>query len=92
MKSITNSEVREFLLRHYGSALMERSLVPNNIPDNFDFLGEGIVDSLGILDMVSSVEREFGVQLDMEKIAPEELTILGPFCSFVAKNSKASPV
>jgi len=36
--------------------------------------------------MVSSIEEEFGIQLDMEALNANEITILGPL-SYVAKNT-----
>jgi acyl carrier protein len=62
-----------------------------NIPDNFDLFKEGIIDSLGVLEMIGSVEREFGVALDMEGLDAEQLTILGPFCQYAAMNGKSLP-
>ncbi|HEV2393446.1 MAG TPA: acyl carrier protein [Verrucomicrobiae bacterium] len=91
MKKCTTENVKEFLLRKYSSALASRSLAPEVISDNFDLLGEGIIDSLGVLDMIGDVEREFSIQLDMEHIDAEEFTIIGPFCRYVAQNAKDMP-
>jgi len=37
--------------------------------------------------MVSSIEEEFGIQLDMEALNANEITILGPLSCYVAKNT-----
>ena len=91
MNTITANDVRQFLFRYYASQLAARGLQADDVPDQFDLLTEGIVDSLGILDMISAVEREFSVQLDMEHIDAQELTIIGPFCRYVAQNAKELP-
>ena len=91
MKRCTTESVREFLLKKYSSILANRSLAPELVSDNFDLLAEGIIDSLGVLDMVGDVEREFSVQLDMEHIDAQELTIIGPFCRYAAQNAKELP-
>jgi acyl carrier protein len=62
---------------------------PNGVPDNFDFLLSGVIDSFGILEMVSSIEDEFGIQLDMATLDAEQITILGPLSQYVAVNTKA---
>src|ERR1035441_113041 len=85
MNTISANEVRHFLLRYYASQLAARGLQADNVPDQFDLLTEGIVDSLGILEMVSAVEREIGFELDMQALDPEQMTILGPFCAYVEK-------
>lgn len=85
MNTITAIHIRQFLLRYYASQLAARGLQPDNVPDQFDLLTEGVVDSLGILDMISAVEREIGFELDMQALAPEHMTVLGPFCAYVEK-------
>ena len=61
----------------------------NEVPDNFDFLLSGVIDSFGILEMVSSIEDEFGIQLDMATLDAEQITILGPLSQYVAENTEA---
>jgi len=62
---------------------------PNEVPDNFDFLLSGVIDSFGILEMVSSIEDEFSIQLDMATLDAEQITILGPLSQYVAENTEA---
>ena len=92
MKKCTEENVRAFLLIKYCGALAERGLNQERIPDDCDLFKEGIIDSLGVLEMINDVEREFGVQLDMERLDAEVLTVLGSFCRYVATNWRgASP-
>jgi acyl carrier protein len=79
--------VRRFLLMWYAEQLKAKYRSSLEIPDTFDLLLEGIVDSLGILEMVSAVEREFGVELDMEGLEAEQITVLGPFARYVAEQA-----
>lgn len=81
---VTPESVRAFLLTRYADPIRGAGKDPAQIPDNFDFLMEGVIDSLGILEMVSAVEKEFGLKLDMEALDAEEMTILGPFVRYVA--------
>ncbi len=62
---------------------------PVEVPDSFDFLLSGVIDSFGILEMVSSIEDEFRIRLDLAALDAEQITILGPLSQYVAKNSKA---
>ena len=61
------------------------------VPGDFDFLLSGVMDSFGILEMVSSIEDEFRIQLDMATLDPEQITILGPLSRYVAENAKRNP-
>ena len=90
MKDINPAKVRSFLLTKYAEALNLSGLKADEVPDSFDFLLSGIIDSFGILEMVSSIEDEFRVQLDMAALDAEQITVLGPLCQYVAENSIAA--
>jgi acyl carrier protein len=90
MNDITPAKVRSFLLTKYAEAINMLGLSADEVPESFDFLLSGTIDSFGILDMVSSIEDEFHIQLDMAALDAEEITVLGPLCQYVAENSKAA--
>jgi uncharacterized protein len=88
MTTCTAREVREFILRHYHSQLASRNLKADDVKDGFDLLTEGVVDSLGILDMVSAIEAEFNVVIDLEGLDAENLTIIGPLCDYIGRTAQ----
>jgi acyl carrier protein len=88
MTNITADQVRQFLLAKYSRTIKEIGFNPLEIPDTFDFLLSGIIDSFGILEMISSIEDEFRIQLDMASLDAEQITILGPLSQYVAKNAR----
>ena len=90
MTPLTPAEVRDFLLQHFARSIAARGLNPAEIRDDFDFLTAGIVDSLGVIEMISAVEGSFGITVDFETMDPAQLTVLGPFSHFVAENAVAS--
>jgi acyl carrier protein len=81
---ITPEQVRHFLLTRYAVPLKGKMANPTEIPDNFDFLLEGIIDSFGVLELVGEVEKEFGLELDMSGLDAEQMTVLGPLSRYVA--------
>jgi acyl carrier protein len=87
--AITPERVRNFLLIKYAERITTSGENQVEIPDNFDFLLEGIVDSFGILEMVGALETEFGIELDMSGLAAEEITVLGPLARYVAAQANA---
>ena len=89
MRKITPDQVRQFLLMKYRRSIRELALDTAEIPDSFDFLLSGVIDSFGILEMVSSIEDEFRIQLDLAALDAEQITILGPLSQYVAENGKA---
>jgi acyl carrier protein len=88
MNNITPDRVRQFLLERYSLSIKEMGLDPAGVPDNFDFLLSGVIDSFGILEMVTSIEDEFSIQLDMATLDAEQITILGPLSRYVSENAK----
>jgi acyl carrier protein len=65
--SETRDKIRAFI--------MENFLFGNDqdLNDDTSFLDEGIIDSTGILELVSFLEEEFGISLEDEEILPENL-------------------
>lgn len=88
MKPVTSNDIRQFLLVKYSGTLEALGLIPAELPDDFDFLLSGVIDSFGILEMISAIEEEFGIQLDLEALDAEQITIIGPLSCYVAENAK----
>ncbi len=87
MNDLTPEKVRQFLLNKYASVITALGTDPGDVADDFDFLVSGVIDSFGILEMISAIEDEFGIQLDMERLDAEQMTVLGPLSQFVAGNA-----
>ncbi len=90
MNRIASIEVRKFLLDRYASSLGSKDVSTDSVPDDYDLFQQGIIDSLGILEMVGAVESQFGIELDLENLDAEDLTKVGPFCRFVEELSQLS--
>jgi acyl carrier protein len=88
MDDITIEKVRDFLTTKYAESMRSTGLDPAAVPDNFDFLLSGVVDSFGILEMVSSIEQQFGIELDLANLDAEQMTIVGSLARYVADMAK----
>jgi acyl carrier protein len=55
-----------------------------DLTDDCDLLLSGVIDSLGLLDLVGAIGQHFGRELTFDEIDPEQMTIVGPLCRFVA--------
>jgi acyl carrier protein len=87
MIRLTAEDVRSYLLEYFSSMIAANGLDPAAIGDDFDFLRAGMIDSLGVLEMISAVEQHFKIAVDFERMDPAELTMLGKFSFFVAQNA-----
>jgi acyl carrier protein len=89
MSDISSEKVRQFLLAKYSEPIKALGLDPVEVPASFDFLLSGVIDSFGILEMISAIEDEFRIRLDLAALDAEQITILGSLSQYVAENSKA---
>ena len=62
---------------------------PHQLSDECDLLLSGLIDSLGLLELVTAVTQHYGREIDFEMLDPEQMTIVGPLCRFVAESLSA---
>ncbi len=87
MKPVTAADVHNLITKLYADSLAARGLEGQQLPDDFDLLSEGVIDSLGIMELIAAMETDLGLEIDFEELDPEELTIVGPLCNYVAQKS-----
>jgi acyl carrier protein len=87
MKDLTPDSVRGFLLTRYYEPLIAMQLSLTEIPDDFDLLLSGVIDSFGILEMISAIEDEFQIQLDLALLDAEDITRIGPLARYIAEST-----
>jgi acyl carrier protein len=88
MESIAASDVEQrihkFLLEKFPLARKTK------LERNTALLEKGILDSLGILDVVSFLESEFSITINDEELVPENFQDLETLSAFVGKKCKKS--
>lgn len=62
-----NGKIRSFIIENFLFGNDE------GLKDDTSFLEEGIIDSTGILELVSFMEEEFSITVDDEELIPENL-------------------
>jgi acyl carrier protein len=90
MSTVTPEEVRAAVLDALAEPLADIELSPDQVPDDFDLLMSGLIDSLGILELIVEVNERFEIDIDFEELDPEGLTVLGSFSRYVADRADAS--
>jgi acyl carrier protein len=86
-KDVTPDKVRKFLLTRYSEPITAMQLNLTEIPDDFDLLLNGVIDSFGILEMISAIEEEFRIQLDFALLDAEDITRIGPLARYIAESA-----
>jgi acyl carrier protein len=70
--------VREFILNHFLKGDTSRKL-----SDSASFIEEGIIDSIGVLELVAFLEEKFGFKVEDEEIVPENFESIEKLDNFV---------
>src|SRR2546421_11390690 len=91
MRQLTENGIRRFLLDKYRKPIEAIGFIPEDLADDFDFLLNGVIDSFGILEMISAIEDEFQIRLDLADLDAEQITILGPLSRYVAERGYFRP-
>ena len=79
-------QIRSFVLAKFPLA-KKRGLANND-----NLLDSGIVDSMGILDLVSFVEQEFQVIVADDELIPENFQNIDNLTAFVEKKREVATV
>ena len=70
-------QLKEFIVARFPSA-RNRSLQPTD-----KLLENGILDSLGVLDLVTYIEEAFNICVDDDDLSPENFKTIGCVAAFV---------
>ena len=76
--------IKEFVIRHFPIARK------NGLKSTEKWLETGMIDSLGILDMVHFLEEEFSVVIADDELQPENFESLEAVVTFVQKKLQNS--
>jgi acyl carrier protein len=62
----------------------------SDLGDDQSFIGSGVVDSTGILEIVGFLETEFCIKVEDEEMTPENLDSVSRLARFVSQKSGKS--
>ena len=63
---------------------------PSALADEASLLDQGIIDSTGVLEVISFLEDTFGLTVDDSEMLPENLDSIERISSFVARKQAAA--
>ena len=70
--------IKEFIKEHFLKEGQEKT-----INDSNSFIEEGIIDSVGVLELVAFLEETFGFRVEDEEMIPENLDSLDKLVDYV---------
>jgi acyl carrier protein len=89
MSEVSADEVRRVVLDGLAEPLARLGLRPEQVPDDFDLLTSGLIDSFGLLELIGDVEERFDLKIDFERLDPEGLTVIGTFSRYIERESRS---
>lgn len=72
--------IREFVFQKFPLAKRRK------ITDHDDLLKSGVIDSLGVLELVTLMQQEFSVTVGDEDLTPENFQTIERMAQFVARS------
>ena len=70
--------IRQFIIKHFPLA-RKQSIIEDDSP----LLDSGIIDSLGVLEVVSFIEKEFKIMISDEDLLHENFESIASMTAFV---------
>ena len=70
--------------------LLAQGITVTNLQDDLDLRDEGIVDSLGFVQLISELEIRLGDGIDLTDLDPEYLTNVGALARHIAGRRASS--
>jgi len=79
----TKGKIKTFIVENFlfGSE--------DGLKDETSFLEEGIIDSTGILELVTFLEEEFSIAVEDEELVPENLDSINNVTAFLERKIAA---
>lgn len=80
---LAKDRIRSFVLEKFPLARTRK------VKDSDELLESGIVDSLGILDLVAFLESEFSLHINDDDLTPENFRSIESIVSFAEQKNSA---
>ncbi len=78
-------------MRNLGEFIRARFPLARKLGDEDMLLGNGVLDSLAVLDVVAFIEKEFRITVSDDELLPENFNSIASMAAFVRTKLEASP-
>jgi acyl carrier protein len=86
MSTQTSELIRTFIIKKFPAS--RKKVLTDDLP----LIESGIVDSLGVLEVVSFLEQNFGIKVHDEDLTPENFGSIGLLTQFVTTKQATDEV
>jgi acyl carrier protein len=90
MTDLSVADVRLVMLSCVRKSIAALGISDDGVTDEFDLRSEGVVDSLGFLQLIAEMEQRLGCPIDFSDMDPDQLTLVGPLSAYIAQRCRHS--
>jgi acyl carrier protein len=80
------NKIRDFITRN-----LMFSEDPYPLPNEASFLQNGVIDSLGVVELVTFAGQEFGIQVGPTEITPENFDSVARLAAYIRRKEDPAP-
>jgi acyl carrier protein len=62
----------------------------STILSNTDLVTSGLLDSLGLVELIQFIETQVGCRIDLMDVEPNEFTVLGDLCNIGLRSRRSA--
>jgi acyl carrier protein len=81
---VTPHRLRQFIADNF---LFAREV---EVTDDTSFLETGVIDSTGMLEIISFLEQEYGISIDTQELIPENLDSVNRIVAYLERKLKVA--
>jgi acyl carrier protein len=89
MSVVTAEDVKKFIVYHLEDSFGDINVTVDGIADDFDLMRMGIIDSMGLLELISAIEEHFNIELNFNAMNAKDITVIGPICRCVEEQARS---
>lgn len=90
MSNPANTPTIEQRIRDFVARNLVFSADGFTYPDDASFLQEGIIDSLGVMQLVEFVQKDFHITVDQQEVTPEHFDSVTRLAAYVRGRQQAA--
>ena len=76
------AKIRDFIFENFMAGESEETL-----DNDSSFLEKGIIDSMGVLELVAFVEETYGIEIDDDELTPDNFDSVSKLVSYIRRKS-----
>jgi len=86
---IANQQI-ELSIRRFIAKNLLSSNDELTCPDDASLLDEGIIDSLGVVELIEFLENQFAIKVKQQEVRPENFDSVARLAAFVRRKTSAA--